>query len=111
MIMSSLEIDFAIICASIPIFWPLITAALPQIFVTHEVRVTHHQRLPDNTNTEYELRRSYSCKSGGGDSQENLTELQDHPKTDYRDPFVVGHVTGKLEHDTEVVGQKQKSRR
>ncbi|KAJ4351736.1 uncharacterized protein N0V89_007079 [Didymosphaeria variabile] len=111
MILASLEIDFAIICASIPIFWPLIATALPQIFVTQEVRVTHHRRLPDNNNAEYDMGRKYSIKSSGGDSQENLTELQEHPKTDYSDPLVVDHVTGKIKNNAEVVSQNQKKRR
>ncbi|KAF2451514.1 hypothetical protein P171DRAFT_426024 [Karstenula rhodostoma CBS 690.94] len=111
MILASLEIDFAIICASIPIFWPLIVNALPQIFVTKEVRVTHHQRLPDNTNTDYEMERTYSVKSSGGDSQENLRDLHEHPKTDYSDPFVVDHVTGQLENNAQVVSEKLQKRR
>lgn len=111
MILASLEIDFAIICASIPIFWPLIANILPQIFVTQEVRVTHHQRLPDNNNPDYELDRAYSVKSSGGDSQENLREAREHKKTDYSDPFIVDHVTGKLENNAQVVCEKQKKRR
>ena len=102
MIFSSLEIDFAITCASIPIFWPLITSALPQIFVTKEVRVTHHQRLPDH-NAAYEMKRTYSKKSVGGDSQENL-------QTDYSDPLIRDHVTGKLENNAEITSEKQKKR-
>jgi hypothetical protein len=111
MILASLEIDFAIICASVPIFWPLIVNALPQIFVTKEVRVTHHQRLPDGTNTEYEMRRGSSLKSGGGDDQENLRTQYEHPKTDYSDPLVMDHVVGKLESNTQVFSQKQQKRR
>ncbi|KAF9739542.1 hypothetical protein PMIN01_02176 [Paraphaeosphaeria minitans] len=111
MILASLEIDFAIICASIPIFWPLIANSLPQIFVTQEVRVTHHQRLPDSTNTDYELDRTSSIKSSGGDSQENLRKMHDQPKTDYNDPFIIEHVTGKLENNAQVVSENQKKRR
>ncbi|KAF1966066.1 hypothetical protein BU23DRAFT_603768 [Bimuria novae-zelandiae CBS 107.79] len=112
MIMAALEIDFAIICASIPIFWPVIVASLPQIFVTQEVRVTHHERLPDGAHMEYELGRTYSVKSNGGDSQENLTKIEGHAKTDYTDQLVVDHVTGKIKSNTEVVGyQKKKKKR
>ncbi|KAL5448894.1 hypothetical protein PMIN06_007000 [Paraphaeosphaeria minitans] len=111
MILASLEIDFAIICASIPIFWPLIANSLPQIFVTQEVRVTHHQRLPDSTNTDYELDRTSSIKSSGEDSQENLRKMHDQPKTDYNDPFIIEHVTGKLENNAQVVSENQKKRR
>lgn len=107
MIMSSLEIDFAIICASIPIFWPVIVSSLPQIFVTKEVRVTHHQRVPDGTNTDYEMESVDFAIGLGNDSQENLTTIHDI-KTDYRDQLVVDHVIGKIESSTEVVVQKPK---
>ena len=107
MIVAAIEIDFAIICASIPIFWPVIVAALPQIFVTQEVLVTHHQRLPDSSNNDYELGRTYSVKSNGADSQENLTKLEGAKKTDYNDQFVVDHVTGKAKNNTQVISQKQ----
>lgn len=107
MIFASLEVDFAIICASIPIFWPIIVDSLPQIFVTQEVRVTHHQRLPDSGNMEYELEM---MKNHGGDSQENLTKIEEHAKTDYNDQFVVDHVTGKIKNDIEIVGQKHKKK-
>ncbi|KAJ4301415.1 hypothetical protein N0V90_003507 [Kalmusia sp. IMI 367209] len=109
MILASLEIDFAIICASIPIFWPVIISALPQIFVTQEVRVTHHRRIQDDSNMEYEMSRSYSMKSNG--SQEKLTEIQVPTKTDYSDQLIVGHVTGKIEQTTEVVSGKQQKKR
>lgn len=111
MIFSSLEIDFAIITASIPVFWPLITNALPEIFVTREVRVTHHQRLPDSNGAQYEMNRTYSVKSIGGDSQDNLREVREHPQTDYSDPLIVEHVTGKLETSAQISSEKQKKRR
>lgn len=84
-----IEVDFAIICASIPIFWPVVVAALPQIFVTREVHVTTHQRIDD-----FELDRPASFKSNN--SQEGLTRgVEEAKTTNYRDPFVIDHVTGK----------------
>lgn len=88
-----IEIDFAIICASIPIFWPVIVASLPQIFVTQEVHVTTHQRIDD-----FEMDRPTSLKSHN--SQEGLTRGLE-TKTNYRDQYVVDHVTGK--QNTQVV--------
>jgi hypothetical protein len=44
LIFSCLECDFAIICASMPIFWPSVVAAWTEIFVTDEVIVTHDRR-------------------------------------------------------------------
>ncbi|KAF2872343.1 hypothetical protein BDV95DRAFT_380891 [Massariosphaeria phaeospora] len=85
-ILSSLEIDLAIMCASIPIFWPVIEKSLAQIFVTREVRVTEHRRLDDEQGLAYELEhnhkmgmeRSASLKSDGGQSRESLTREVSH---------------------------------
>jgi hypothetical protein len=41
---SCLEVDFAIICASMPIFWPTVVATWTEIFVTDEVIVRHDRR-------------------------------------------------------------------
>ncbi|PVH94605.1 hypothetical protein DM02DRAFT_477858, partial [Periconia macrospinosa] len=82
LIFSSLEVDFAIITASIPIFWPVIIASMPQIFVTQEIHVTTHSRL-DDTN-QFEMGRPQSLKSNA--STEGLTRLATG-KMDYNDPF------------------------
>ncbi|OHE96338.1 hypothetical protein CORC01_08410 [Colletotrichum orchidophilum] len=38
--LSILEIDMAAICASLPVFWPVLQNSMGMIFVTHEVKVT-----------------------------------------------------------------------
>ena len=43
-ILSALEIDLAICCASMPIFWPVVLETWGRIFVETEVRVSVHQR-------------------------------------------------------------------
>ncbi|KAF3003687.1 hypothetical protein E8E13_008735 [Curvularia kusanoi] len=68
LIISCLEIDFAIICASMPIFWPTVVANWNSIFVTKEVHVTHTDRVQD-----FEMGRPTSLKSTV--SQEGLTKL------------------------------------
>lgn len=52
MLFSCLEVDFAIMCASIPIFWPTVKAVWNQITVTKEVIVTSESRY-QNTQAEY----------------------------------------------------------
>jgi hypothetical protein len=44
LLFSCLEVDFAIMCASVPIFWPTVMAAWTEIFVTSEVTVVHDRR-------------------------------------------------------------------
>jgi hypothetical protein len=41
---SCLEVNFAIICASMPIFWPTVVAAWSEIFVINEVIIRHDRR-------------------------------------------------------------------
>jgi len=65
LIFSSLEVDFAIMCASMPIFWPTVVASWSHIFVTNEVRVTSHERLPDESQENFEMQRTNSMKSSG----------------------------------------------
>jgi hypothetical protein len=62
LIFSCLEIDFAIICASMPIFWPTVMAAWSQIYVTKELIVTveHHD---NGSKGDLEMSRTASRKS------------------------------------------------
>ncbi|KAF2260098.1 hypothetical protein CC78DRAFT_571419 [Lojkania enalia] len=101
-ILSCLEINLAIICASMPIFWPVFEKSLAHIFVTREVHIMEHQRL-DDRGAEYELERfnSYtgsklergeSIKSSSGASEtlkrERTTDDPD-PFAHYKDRFVI----------------------
>ncbi|KAF2728883.1 hypothetical protein EJ04DRAFT_448401 [Polyplosphaeria fusca] len=74
-ILCCIEIDLAIICACMPVFWPVIEKTFPHIFITHEVHITEHRRLDDR----YELEHTASdaskksARSGGGNSEVALT--------------------------------------
>jgi len=72
LLFSCLEIDFAIMCASMPIFWPTMVASLSQIFVTKEVHVTHQRLDEDSWGDNYEMETQGSMKSKS--SQEGLTK-------------------------------------
>ncbi|KAH7029558.1 uncharacterized protein B0I36DRAFT_432308 [Microdochium trichocladiopsis] len=64
-----IEVNLAIICASIPVFWPTLSKALMgTIFVTQEVKITRHMRYSTDAerDDEIELQRS---KSGGTEHQ------------------------------------------
>jgi hypothetical protein len=43
-VLGLLEINIASVCASVPVFWPVITARMDAIFVTHEVKITRDER-------------------------------------------------------------------
>ncbi|KAJ4367768.1 hypothetical protein N0V86_009890 [Didymella sp. IMI 355093] len=65
LIFSCLEVDFAIISASIPIFWPAVKAAWNQITVTKEVIVTSESRYDDAhlNDLNMDVERTVSLKS------------------------------------------------
>jgi hypothetical protein len=77
-VLSCLEIDLAIICTSIPIFWPMIEKSFASIFVSYEVNITE-ERIDDDYGLAYELehtksRRTGSVRSTSGTSVEGLTQ-------------------------------------
>ncbi|KAK8074301.1 hypothetical protein PG994_005200 [Apiospora phragmitis] len=43
--LATLEVNFASICASIPVFWPVLTARLDKVFVTREIKVERIHRF------------------------------------------------------------------
>ncbi|PVI00608.1 hypothetical protein DM02DRAFT_562695 [Periconia macrospinosa] len=103
LILSCLEIDLAIMVASMPVFWPVVESSFTAIFVTHEVQITEHRRLEDEDDV-YELKegkdgkRKNSLKSNSGNSQEELTkQSSDERKLDgvgdhYKDPYNIAQV-------------------
>ncbi|KAH8648446.1 hypothetical protein BX600DRAFT_517833 [Xylariales sp. PMI_506] len=54
-ILSAAEVDLASVCASVPVFWPVLTDSLGEIFVTKEVQIIYE----DQADT-FELHRSRS---------------------------------------------------
>jgi hypothetical protein len=79
LIFSCLEVDFAIMCASMPIFWPSVMAAWTEIFVTQEVTVVHDRRSRyiDVDELDLQLDRIDSKKSQ--DSAIGLTQASAGP--------------------------------
>ncbi|KAF1928617.1 uncharacterized protein M421DRAFT_420501 [Didymella exigua CBS 183.55] len=89
-ILACLEIDLAIICASIPIFWPVLQKSFSAIFVSHEIEVVE-TRIKDH-GLAYELehtqtRGHHSMTSGSGTSTHELTH---DPEDGYKEPYSVG---------------------
>jgi hypothetical protein len=80
-----LEINVASICASVPIFWPVLRPYLGAIFVTREYSVKHEPREPSIASHE---------RTGSGG-----TGLSSH----YKDTFVMDLVDPFASRDGEVV--------
>lgn len=74
-----LEVNVASICASVPIFWPVLRPFLGAIFVTHEFSVKHEIR---------EITETGSLPSRGRTENGSETELN----TYYNDPYVADMV-------------------
>lgn len=114
-ILSCLEVDVAILCASVPVFWPIISAlTVGKIFVVDEVIVRSEDRLErlervSTAGSETELRSFQSNTSDSGGAP-------DHGKH-YKDPYVIDRVrvvdgpgasfthTTNIEHTTVPLGQ------
>jgi hypothetical protein len=103
-LLSCLEINLAIICASMPVFWPVLEKSVSAIFVTHEVHVTEHRRLDDDdaycgTEDNYELvqsrslGRAGSTKSDGAGSTRSLQRETTRDQAGYyKDAYVAAQV-------------------
>lgn len=90
-VLCSIEVSLACICASLPVFWPVLKKMLdPYIIVTHEVKITRESLRADEFGDSMELRRSESPESAVQDDDflrlASLPELQmGHPVV-YRNP-------------------------
>lgn len=78
-ILSSIEIDLAITCASMPIFWPIIEQKFSAIFVSYEVQVVEERVDHNEYGLAYELEHTKRQREGitrsySGTSIEGLTK-------------------------------------
>ncbi|KAH8648540.1 hypothetical protein BX600DRAFT_116200 [Xylariales sp. PMI_506] len=62
-LLACLEVDVSIMCASIPVFWPVVTSRLDRIFVTQEIKIERAHRF-STIDDEYELHRGPSYTAG-----------------------------------------------
>jgi hypothetical protein len=102
-ILSCLEIDLAIMCASMPIFWPVIEESFAAIFVTREVQITEQRRYSfADRGLAYELEHSDAMQrqpsvKTQSTSRESLVITRElsgkqHLDDHYRDPYLAAHV-------------------
>jgi hypothetical protein len=66
-LLTILEVNAATICASVPVFWPVLTARLDKIFVTQEIKIERTHRF-STIDDDYELQHS---PTGSGASKES----------------------------------------
>lgn len=87
-LLAALEVLAASICASVPIFWPVVTNSWGKIFVTKEIQVTSESRFGDEVDTDVLTGRQHSRSGSDG----NLSR-SDRDKTGYyRDSYILRQV-------------------
>lgn len=108
MVLGMLEINLGSVCASVPVFWPVLTAQIGKIFVTQEVTITRTYRSsPTNgrRDDEVELRGHSSATaecdvdgctrlhSRGDSSDSSESQLEKGEKrSHYQDRYIIGQV-------------------
>jgi hypothetical protein len=94
-LLAVLEIDAAAICASIPIFWPMIESRWGSIFVTQEVKITREDRYTSGDMDGDEDRLTSHTHSRAGSEAElkrkesaGSARMKDHYQDSYMLKFV-----------------------
>ncbi|CAJ2511101.1 Uu.00g067260.m01.CDS01 [Anthostomella pinea] len=109
LVLAGLEVDLCSICASIPVFWPVITGNLGKIFVTQEVHITRkHRRLSggdEEDDARYELQPSASMQSQRSDEDLHLvmTDTMTSKGARERQQTGGGHGKGRSHYDDDFV--------
>ncbi|KAJ4423143.1 hypothetical protein N0V82_002137 [Gnomoniopsis sp. IMI 355080] len=86
-VLSSMEVCLATICASLPVFWPVLKKNLgPYIMVTHEIRVTRESRFANDLEDNVELHQSRTELSEDPLHLPSMSE-GDKDSNPYRDSF------------------------
>ena len=93
-VIAALEIDFASMCASVPVFWPVLEKQFGKIFITQEVVVTREARWPAMYGDDRsELTRTVEYSRDA--SELELSKSRNSPTS----PSSVASPTGKSEEE------------
>ncbi|KAK8119132.1 uncharacterized protein PG998_003758 [Apiospora kogelbergensis] len=90
-VLSALEVLSASICASIPIFWPMVSEGWGKIFVTQEVKVTRETRYFDDDDEDALTNNAHS-RSGSNVSQVSKGGNSKDKSSHYRDTYILRQV-------------------
>ncbi|KAI1850926.1 hypothetical protein JX266_003591 [Neoarthrinium moseri] len=100
-LLASLEVDVATICASVPVFWPVLTSKLGHIFVTQEIKIERAHRF-STIEDKYELERGTRGgrrfrerrrrASGSGPHTQGSKIIIQSNTIHYKDKYVVAQV-------------------
>jgi hypothetical protein len=91
LIQSCLEVDTASICASIPVFWPVLVAKLDQISVTREIIITREESGFELCKSSSDGHQGSSHSRAGSEIHLNGDSAQ-KMATHYNDMYVLDQV-------------------
>lgn len=89
-ILSCLEVDLAITCASMPIFWPVFQKSFAAIFVSHQIEVVETRVEAHGLAYELEHTKSQGHRSLRSDSGTSTHELTNNTEDGYKEQYSVG---------------------
>lgn len=69
-ILAAVEVDVAMVCACVPVFWPVLRDGLGKIYVTKEIEITHDRRM--GSADALELRSRHSSEANLRDPTRDL---------------------------------------
>ncbi|KAI8934116.1 hypothetical protein NX059_008875 [Plenodomus lindquistii] len=89
-ILACLEIDLAIICASMPIFWPVLQKSLSAIFVSFEIEIVEERVSSERYGLAYELEHRKTADGSVRSSGTSTQELTEEGNNDGVREYTVG---------------------
>ncbi|KAI1855262.1 hypothetical protein JX266_000127 [Neoarthrinium moseri] len=117
-LLGMMEVNAASICACVPVFWPVLTASIDQIFVTQEIKITRERRYSGDGDDEIELHDSTTTHSRSESvmSQSHVHLTKSGNNTHYMDDYVIDQVDplrskNRVEVTIENLPKKSLSRR
>ncbi|KAI1258945.1 hypothetical protein F5Y18DRAFT_320753 [Xylariaceae sp. FL1019] len=100
------EIVAAAICASIPIFWPVLTMHWGRIFVTKEINITHEARFTDDDEDGLTRGTSHS-RSASDQISDGFNSMSKTKAAYYKDSYVLTQVDPLRLKSTQINGGTQ----
>ncbi|KAK9772331.1 hypothetical protein SCAR479_11031 [Seiridium cardinale] len=92
-VLGMMEVNAASICACIPVFWPVLTKRIDQIFVTQEVKITRERRFSEERDDGIELNDGASSMHSRGGSMTSQSQMHlTKQSTHYMDDYVLDQV-------------------
>lgn len=89
-VLSCLEISLAIMCASMPIFWPIIEQSFSAIFISHDIHVVETRAEDRGLAYELEHTKSQGQQSLRSSSGTSTHELTGESEESYKEQFSIG---------------------